>query len=57
MEAYIVNNPQQGRFIVDAHDYNGQPRYMFSTSSLTEKWLCIEDFSMMQTDDLIAQLQ
>lgn len=28
---------------------------MFSTSSLTEEWLGIEDFSMMQTDDLIAQ--
>ncbi len=56
LEAYIVNNPQQGRFIVSASDDNGQPRYMFSTCSLTEKWLGIEDLSMMQTDDLIGQL-
>lgn len=56
LEAYIVSNPQQGRFIVSARDDNGRPRYMFSTSSLTEKWLGIKDLSMMQTDDLIEQL-
>lgn len=56
LEAYIVNNPQQGRFIVSAHDHSGQTVYMFSTCSLTEKWLGIENVSMMQIDDLIAQL-
>lgn len=57
LEAYIVDNARQGRFVVSASDRNGAPRYMFSTSSLTERWLGIEGASISATVELIKQIQ
>jgi hypothetical protein len=49
LEAHIVNNPKQGRFY-------GAPRYMFSSSSLTERWLNMEGVGLLRKDELIAQI-
>ena len=57
LEAYIVNNPKQGRFVVTASTSHGAPRYMFSTSCLTEKWLNIDGASLLMEDDLISGLR
>ncbi len=53
LEAFIVNNPQQGQFIVTATDQEGRPRYLFSTSSLTEQWLNMEDKGLLFEHDAI----
>lgn len=57
LEAYIVNNPRQGRFVVTATKTDGVPRYMFSTSSATEKWLNMDDVGLLVEDELIAQIR
>ena len=57
LEAYIVNNPQQGQFLVTATRTDGGPRYMFSTSSATEKWLNIDEVGLMRERELIAQIR
>lgn len=57
LEAYIVNNPRQGRFVVTASIHDGAPRYMFSTCSLTEKWLQIENMGLAATEDAIKAIQ
>ena len=46
LDAYIVNNAHQGHFIVTASLRGGVPRYMFSTCSITEKWLGIESMGL-----------
>lgn len=58
LRAYLVNNAQQGQFIVSASEHdlgNGRKtaRYMHSTSSLEEQWLDITDRGMQDQTDLI----
>lgn len=58
LRAYLVNNAQQGQFIVSASEHdlgNGRKsaRYMHSTSSLEEQWLDITDRGMQDQADLI----
>lgn len=57
LEAYIVSNAQQGHFVVSASMTQEGPRYMFSTCSLTEKWLGIEDMGLMATDDAVRAIR
>lgn len=57
LDAYIVNNPRQGRFVVTASIHDGAPRYMFSTCSLTESWLQIENMGLGATEDAINAIQ
>ncbi len=57
LEAYIVNNPQQGRFVVTASTTHGVPRYMFSTCSLTEEWLNMTGTGLLREDELIAKIR
>lgn len=54
--AYIVNNPKQGRFVVEATMTEEGPRYMFSTCEPTEKWLNIKQAGLMREDELISQI-
>lgn len=46
IDAYLVANINQGFFVVTAHVFEGQTRYMHSTCSTTEKWLGIEHMGM-----------
>lgn len=55
--AYIVNNAHQGQFIVTASLHSGVPRYMFSTCSLTEKWLGIESMGLCDLYDAIRAMR
>ena len=57
LEAYIVNNPQQGRFVVTASTTHGAPRYMFSTCSHTEQWLNMTGMGLLREDELIAKIR
>lgn len=58
LEAFIVNNERQGYFAVTAGtDSRGVPFYMFSTNSLTEKWLGIEGMGMCQEMDTIKAIR
>jgi hypothetical protein len=57
LEAYIVNNPQQGRFVVTASITRGVPRYMFSTCSLTEEWLNMTGMGLLLVDELVAKIR
>lgn len=57
LEAFIVNNSHQGYFVVTASTRNGQPFYMHSTCSLTEKWLGLENMGLMATSDAILAIQ
>ncbi len=57
LEAYIVNNASQGRFVVTAFTADGAPRYMFSTASYTERWLRMEGMSLMREDEVIAGIK
>lgn len=56
LEAYIVNNPQQGRFVVTASTTHGVPRYLFSTCSVTEEWLNMTGVGPLREDELIAKI-
>lgn len=58
-EAYIVSNPQQGRFIVSAFSPDGPGgavRYMYSTSTLTERWLGIEGTGLLDLDSAVRDM-
>lgn len=57
LEAYIVNNPHQGRFVVSASSHQGVPRYMHSTSTLTERWLNMAAMGPIAEDDAIKAIQ
>lgn len=57
LEAYIVNNQRQGRFVVSASSHQGAPRYMYSTSTLTENWLNMQGMGRMAEDDAIRAIQ
>lgn len=57
LEAFIVNNRQQGYFVVTASTTSeGVPRFMFSTCSLTEKWLGIEVVGMADTHEMVKAM-
>lgn len=45
LRAFAVVRGASERFIVSAGSTDNGPRYMFSTDSLTEKWLGIEGFT------------
>lgn len=59
VRAYVVNNPQQGRFVVTASMTGEGIRYMFSTSSLEEKWMGIADLErrLSGTEDAIQAMR
>lgn len=58
LEAAIINNKRQGRFVVTAGtDSSGRDFFMHSTSSLTEKWLGIEDMSLSDLDATIGNMR
>jgi hypothetical protein len=57
LEAFIVDNDKQGHFVVTAGNRSGKPFYMFSTCTLTEKWLGIEGMGMQQTRDCIKAIK
>lgn len=57
LEAFIVNNPRQGKFIVSATDREGHPRYLHSTSSLTERWLGMEGRGLLFEHDSINAMK
>lgn len=57
LEAYIVSNVAQGHFVVSASIRNGQPWYMNSTCSLTEKWLGIEDMGMADQHEAVRTMK
>ena len=57
LEALVVNNRAQGQFVVSASIQQGQARYMFSTCSLTEKWLGIESMGLMDLTDRISEMK
>lgn len=52
LAAFIVDRPSE-KFVVTAHKVEGRARYMFSTCSLTEKWLGIESMSGQAQFDAI----
>lgn len=58
LEAAIINNSRQGRFVVSAGtDSKGKDFFMHSTSSLTEKWLGIEDMKMAELSEVICNMK
>lgn len=58
LEAFIVSDDRQGYFVVSASaNCEGVPRFMFSTCSLTEEWLGIEDMGLSQTHDLVKAMR
>lgn len=58
LEAAIINNKRQGRFVVTAGtDSSGRDFFMHSTSSLTDKWLGIEDMSLSDLDAAIGNMR
>ena len=57
LEAYVVSNAQQGYFIVSASSTPEGPRYMFGSSSLTEKWLGTYEMGMAATQDAIQGIR
>lgn len=56
LEAYIVSNAEQGHFVVSASMTPEGPRYMFSTNSLTKKWLGMEAMGLMARDDAVRAI-
>lgn len=57
LEAHIVMNRHNEKFVVSASLHEGVPRYMFSTSTLTERWLQMEGMGPMAEDDAIKAIQ
>ncbi|WP_432263127.1 hypothetical protein [Cupriavidus sp. TMH.W2] len=58
LDAFIVNNAQQGQFVVTAGTAkSGVPFYMFSTSSLTEEWLSLADMGLAAQTDAIKAMR
>lgn len=56
LEAFIVTNRHNERFVVSAYMHEGSPRYMFGAANSTEKWLGIADVGMLETDRLIREM-
>lgn len=60
LEAMVVNNPRQGRFVVSAStgtDGRFLARYMYSTSTLTENWLGINGMELGNQSDAIKAMR
>lgn len=58
LEALIVNNDKQGKFVVSAStNSDGKPFYNFSTCSLTAKWLGIDAMTCSGVTTLIQQIK
>ena len=53
LEAFIVDNNKQGRFIVSAYYDGTAERFMFGTATLTEEWLGIADLSCSEVYERI----
>lgn len=56
-EAYLVNNQRQGHFVVTAHQTSEGVRYMFSTTSSTQKWLKLDGVGYMASHDLVRSMR
>jgi hypothetical protein len=50
LQAFLVDNAHKERFIVTAYTFagDGRDRFMFSTTTATERWLGIEGWTMAQ---------
>ena len=57
LEACIIDNHRQGHFIVSAGMRSGRPFYMYSTSTLTERWLGTQGWGMQSEADAIAAIR
>jgi hypothetical protein len=53
--AYIVHNPKQGYFVVSAGMREDRPFYMYSTCSIDEKYLKLENVGPIATAALIKE--
>ena len=57
LEACIIDNHRQGHFVVSAGMRSGRPFYMFSTSTLTDRWLGMEGWGMQSEADAIEAIR
>lgn len=57
LDAYLVDNDEQGQFAVSARLHGTRVRYCFSTCSLTEKWLGLADMSLAAIADAIKAIR
>lgn len=53
--AYMVHNDRQGYFVVSAVNAAGVNRYMFSTCTIDEKYLHIENMSSFEIENMVKQ--
>jgi hypothetical protein len=57
LEAFVVSDARQGRFVVSASNGSGKPFYMHSACSTTEAWLGISGMKSQQLSDCIQSIQ
>lgn len=57
LDAYLVDNNEQGQFAVSASLHGTRVRYCYSTCSLTEKWLGLVNMSRAEIADAIKAIR
>lgn len=56
--ALIVNNQKQGQFVVSAGlDSDGKEFYMFSSTTLTQRWLGLEGIGLSARSDAVMRMR
>lgn len=53
LSALVLHNARQGHFVVTASIAQGKPRYMFSTCSLTERWLGLDELGYAAQNEMV----